>query len=79
MFIVDEISVRYDQKVTLQNFSFSVEEGEVLSIIVPNGSGKSTLLKAIAGFTSYYEGVVVLDGENIRAIKSKKSHKKCVC
>lgn len=79
MFIVDEISVRYNQKVTLQNFSFSVEEGEVLSIIGPNGSGKSTLLKAIAGFTPYYEGVVVLDGENIRAMKSKKLHKKCVC
>ncbi len=79
MFIVDEISVRYNQKVTLQNFSFSVEEGEVLSIIGPNGSGKSTLLKAIAGFTPYYEGVVVLDGENIRAMKSKKiAQKMCM-
>lgn len=79
MFTVDEISVRYDQKVTLQNFSFSVKEGEILSIIGPNGSGKSTLLKAISGFTPYYEGVVSLDGMNIKAMKSKQvAQKMCM-
>lgn len=79
MFTVDEISVRYDQKVTLQNFSFSVEKGEVLSIIGPNGSGKSTLLKAISGFTPYYEGIVQLDGTNIKTMKSKQiAQKMCM-
>lgn len=79
MFTVDEISVRYDQKLTLQNFSFSVEKGEVLSIIGPNGSGKSTLLKAVSGFTPYYEGVVLLDGVNMRAMKSKQiAQKMCM-
>lgn len=79
MFTVDEISVRYDQKVTLQNFSFSVNEGEILSIIGPNGSGKSTLLKAISGFTPYYEGVVLLDGMNIKGMKSKQvAQKMCM-
>lgn len=79
MFTVDEISVRYDQKVTLQKFSFSVKEGEILSIIGPNGSGKSTLLKAVSGFTPYYEGVVLLDGMNIKAMKSKQvAQKMCM-
>ncbi len=79
MFTVDEISVRYDQKITLQNFSFSVEKGEILSIIGPNGSGKSTLLKAISGFTPYYEGVVQLEGINIKSMKSKQiAQKMCM-
>ena len=31
----------------LQNVSFTVEEGEFISVIGPSGSGKSTLLRAI--------------------------------
>lgn len=72
MFIVDEISVRYEQKTTLENFSFTVKEGDIVSIIGPNGSGKSTLLKALTRQTAYYEGVVLLDGQNVKALKSKQ-------
>ncbi|MGG0668455.1 ABC transporter ATP-binding protein [Sporosarcina koreensis] len=79
MFTVDSISVRYDQKTTIQDFSFSVEKGEVLSIIGPNGSGKSTLLKAISGFTPYYKGTVMLEGTNIKSMKSKQiAQKMCM-
>lgn len=72
MFTVDSISVQYEQKKAIQNFSFSIEEGEIVSIIGPNGSGKSTLLKAISGFIPYSSGTVTFAGKNLKAMKSKQ-------
>ena len=72
MLTVDSISVQYDQKKVIQNFSFSIEEGEIVSIIGPNGSGKSTLLKAISNFIPYKSGRVELEGKNLKAMKSKQ-------
>lgn len=76
MLIVDDIAVRYEQKTTLKNFSFAVEDGDIVSIIGPNGSGKSTLLKAISRQTPYYEGVVYLDQKNVRTLRPKEIAKK---
>ncbi|MBQ9364461.1 MAG: ABC transporter ATP-binding protein [Schwartzia sp.] len=42
------------------------------AIIGPNGAGKSTLLKALSFVNPKYDGEVLLDGENIRAIGRKK-------
>lgn len=38
----------------LKDLSFSVSEGEVLSIIGKNGTGKSSILKIIAGIETRY-------------------------
>lgn len=44
------LCIAYENKIVIEDFSFSVEEGQMVSIIGPNGSGKSTLLKAISRF-----------------------------
>ena len=51
----------------LGEVSFSVDEGEFISIIGPSGSGKSTLLKLIAGLESPDQGHVRLTDEQIAA------------
>ncbi|WP_256759997.1 ABC transporter ATP-binding protein [Cohnella sp. WQ 127256] len=71
MFTVDSISIRYEQKSVINNFSFSVKQGEVVSIIGPNGSGKSTLLKAVSRLIPY-EGNVMLEGVNLKSMNSKQ-------
>lgn len=43
----------------LDNVSFAVEEGELVSIIGPSGAGKTTLLKILAGLEEADEGFVV--------------------
>ncbi len=79
MFEVDAISVRYEQKDAIKNFSFYVKEGEIVSIIGPNGSGKSTLLKAISGAIPYYKGRVLIEGINLKSMKSKQiAQKMCM-
>ncbi len=45
--------------------SFSVNEGEILSVIGPNGAGKSTLFKLISSFLRTTAGEVLFRGERI--------------
>lgn len=49
----------------LDNISFDIKEGELLSILGPSGCGKTTLLKIIAGLLEPDEGEVLIDGEQM--------------
>ena len=58
-------SKRYGGLVAVNDVSFTVNEGEILSVIGPNGAGKSTLFKLIASFVQTSAGEVLLRGERI--------------
>ncbi len=47
----------------LEDISFTVQEGEFISIVGPSGCGKSTLLSMIAGLTKPTAGNIVIEGE----------------
>lgn len=53
----------------LSDISFSVPEGQIVSLIGPNGSGKTTLLKAILGFIPY-RGTVRIFGRDARGART---------
>ncbi len=46
---LENVSMSYEGKPLLQNFSLKVQRGDRMGLIGPNGSGKSTLLKIILG------------------------------
>ena len=54
---VENLNVDLDGEKILENLSFKVEQGEILTILGPNGAGKSVLLKALLGFLPY-KGVI---------------------
>ena len=51
---------------TLQNVSFSIGKGEMISIVGRNGAGKSTLSKLICGFETQDSGEIYLNGKDLR-------------
>lgn len=48
----------------LQGVSFTVEQGEFVSIVGPSGSGKSTLFYLLGGLTQATSGRVIIDGDD---------------
>lgn len=69
----------YGQKETtihaLDNVSFTVEEGEFVSIIGASGSGKSTLLHILGGVDKPTSGEVIVEGKNIYKLSDSKMAK----
>ena len=49
----------------IEGLSFSVEQGEFLSIVGPSGCGKSTILSIIAGLVAPSGGSVQINGEEV--------------
>ena len=58
--------------VALDHVSFSVEKGEFVAVIGASGSGKSTLLSLLGGVDKPSFGEVILDGENVHAMKAPR-------
>ena len=49
---VEHINKKFDRTEVLKDISFSLEQGQVLSIIGSSGSGKTTLLRCCLLYTS---------------------------
>ena len=62
---IKSLTKRFGGLVAVNGVSFSVREGEILSVIGPNGAGKSTLFKLIASFMRPSDGEVLLRGKRI--------------
>ncbi|WP_162413917.1 ABC transporter ATP-binding protein [Haloarcula salina] len=49
----------------LTDVDMTVGEGEYVTIVGPNGAGKSTAMKSVLGLTTYMDGSIALNGEDI--------------
>lgn len=56
----------------LDDLSFSVKEGEFLSIIGPSGAGKSTILRCINRLVDATDGKIIYDGKDIMHINKRQ-------
>ena len=52
----------------VDDLTFTVEAGQLASIVGPSGCGKSTLLRCIAGLTPSTEGTVSLHGDRVSGV-----------
>tara|TARA_Y100000768_G_scaffold323587_1_gene260097 strand:- start:136 stop:837 length:702 start_codon:yes stop_codon:yes gene_type:complete len=55
----------------IEECSFNVNRGEIVSILGPNGAGKSTAMKAMLGILNLKSGNVILDGKEITKFKTQ--------
>ena len=65
----------FGKKEVLKDISFSIQDGECISIIGQSGIGKSVLLKSIIKLINIDSGSIIIDGEDISSIKFKKLQK----
>lgn len=56
----------------LKDINFSLEEGDILSVLGPNGVGKTTLIKCLTGLLKWTRGETFLEGKNISSIKENE-------
>lgn len=63
---VNDLKKTFKDNVTvLKGISFSVQKGDVLSIIGPSGSGKSTILRCISQLEEVTDGTIKICGETL--------------
>lgn len=72
---VKNLSFSYGERPVLHDISFTVENGEFLSILGPNGVGKSTLFRCVLGLLSGYTGQVLVDGIDSRTFSVRETAK----
>ncbi len=63
---------RFGDAVAVNDLSLDLEEGEFFALLGPSGCGKTTLLRIIAGFETPDHGSVLLDGEDITALRPNR-------
>ena len=71
MLEVNALCAGYGGRAVVREVTFSVEEGEILTLVGPNGSGKSTLLKTVAGPLAPVSGEVTVNGVPISRMSRK--------
>lgn len=65
---VQALHKRYQQRVVVQEVSFSVASGEVVGLLGPNGAGKTTCFYMIVGLVRADGGSIMLDGRDLTAL-----------
>ena len=70
---IKNLSFSYKNKMILDNISFEVYSGILLSILGANGAGKTTLIKCINGILNFKKGEVLIDEKNFnnKSLKEK--------
>ena len=62
---VEHINKKFDRTEVLKDISFSLEQGQVLSIIGSSGSGKTTLLRCLNFLERPDKGIIRVNGETL--------------
>ncbi|AVQ17150.1 ABC transporter ATP-binding protein [Fusobacterium gonidiaformans] len=67
----EEVGFRYQStgESVLEHLNFSIEAGKNIAIVGPSGVGKTTICNLIPRFYDVTEGVIYLDGTNIKELK----------
>lgn len=64
MLEVKDLCKAFNGREILKNISFTLQDGEILTIVGPSGAGKTTLLRIIAGLETKDSGEILIDGKS---------------
>ncbi|HEY5834664.1 ABC transporter ATP-binding protein [Streptomyces sp.] len=69
---VEDLRVAYGKIEAVKGISFSVEAGQVVTLIGTNGAGKTTTLRTLSGLLKPIGGKVVFDGKVLTRVPAHK-------
>jgi ABC-type multidrug transport system fused ATPase/permease subunit len=74
----EDVSFRYgaENPWVLQNFTFAVEPGQTVALVGETGAGKSTIASLIGRYYDVTDGVVRIDGRDVRAVAQESLRKR---
>jgi len=73
--VFDRVRFSYDSSAVLDGVSFRVRPGEAISIVGKSGVGKSTIVSLLLRLYEPEEGRVLIDGQDLRNIKTESLRK----
>lgn len=71
MLEIKDIHVHYGVIEALKGVPFTVNDGEIVTLIGANGAGKTTMLHTISGIKKPTSGQILLDGQDITDISAR--------
>jgi len=66
---VNGLSIRFGGLVAVEDMTFEVRTGEVLSLIGPNGAGKTSAFNAITGYLRASSGEITYRGQRLNGLR----------
>ena len=72
MLKVSDLAVHYGAIQAVSGVDFTVNDGEIVTLIGANGAGKSTILKTISGLLRPSRGSIDYDGQNLAKLAASK-------
>lgn len=69
---IQNLTVAIDGKTVLDDIDFALASGSYLVVLGPSGSGKTTLLRTIAGLLDPANGSIIVDGQDVTALRRGK-------
>ena len=74
--VLDKVSKQFGGIQAVEDFSMSMDKGELRCLIGPNGAGKTTVFKMVMGVYPASSGRIVFQGEDITSISASKRARK---
>lgn len=71
---LDNVSFAYEEKPVLEHVTLEIPKGQTVALVGPSGAGKSTMMDLVARFYDPDQGIVTIDGQDMRDLDSTSLH-----